>query len=69
MKHDAKCLPTDAAEVSAMRLPDAAKRIGCSRRFLELQIKAGHLRAIRLSARCVRIRPQDLADYLEGRVI
>lgn len=48
-------------------VPEAARRIDCTRRFLEKQIKAGHLRVIRLSRRCVRVRPEDLAEYLERR--
>ena len=51
--------------ISALRLPQAAAQVGCSRRFLEKQINAGRLRVIRLSPRCVRIRASDLADYLE----
>ena len=52
-------------ERTAFRLGEAASRVGCSRRFLEKQIAAGRLKVIRLSPRCVRIRPQDLAAYLE----
>ena len=56
-------------ETTAMRLGEAALQLGCSRRFLEHQIKAGRLAVVRLSSRCVRIRPSDLADYLEKRVV
>jgi excisionase family DNA binding protein len=52
-------------EVSAMNLQEAARRVSCSRRFLEKQIAAGRLRAIRITSRCVRIRPEDLAEFLE----
>jgi excisionase family DNA binding protein len=58
-----------AVERTALRLGEAAHRVGCSRRFLEKQITAGRLKVIRLSARCVRIRPKDLADYLEWNAI
>ncbi len=53
----------------ALRLPEVARSIGTSRRFLEKQIAAGHLRALKLSARCVRIRPADLADWMERRAV
>lgn len=48
-----------------MNLQEAARRVSCSRRFLEKQIAAGQLRAIRITKRCVRIRPEDLAEFLE----
>ena len=58
-----------ANDTTALRLGEAAMRVGCSRRFLEHQIKAGRLSVIRLSSRCVRIRPADLADYLERNAV
>jgi excisionase family DNA binding protein len=58
-----------ANETTAMRLGEAAMRVDCSRRFLEHQIKAGRLSVIRLSPRCVRIRPSDLAEYLERNAV
>jgi excisionase family DNA binding protein len=58
-----------ANETTAMRLGEAAMQIGCSRRFIEHQIKAGRLAVVRLSPRCVRIRPSDLADYLERNAV
>ena len=53
----------------AYRLPEVARMVGCSKRFLEKQIAAGYLRCLRLSTRCVRIRPQDLENYLESRAV
>jgi excisionase family DNA binding protein len=53
----------------ALRLSEVARRIDCSRRFLEKQIAAGRLRCIRLSPRCVRIRPEDLVSYLDKNAI
>jgi excisionase family DNA binding protein len=50
---------------TAFKLSEAAKQTATSRRFLEKQIAAGRLKVIRLSARCVRVRPEDLAAYLE----
>jgi len=54
---------------AAFTLNEAAKQIAASRRFLEKQIALGRLRCIRLSPRCVRIRPEDLADYLERNAV
>jgi excisionase family DNA binding protein len=58
-----------ANERVAIRLGEAARRVGCSRRFLEKQIAAGRLKIICLSPRCVRIRPEDLAKYLERNAV
>lgn len=62
-------LASAATNELALRLPEVAHRIGTSRRFLEKQIRDGHLRATRLSTRCVRVRLSDLADYLERRSV
>jgi len=59
----------NAKETTAMRLGEVAARLGVSRRFIERQIKAGRISVIRLSPRCIRIRPADLADYLERNAI
>jgi excisionase family DNA binding protein len=58
-----------AEGIEALQLGEAAKRLSCSRRFLEKQITAGRLRVVRLSPRCVRVRPTDLADYLERNAV
>ena len=52
-------------ERAALQLGEAANKISCSRRFLEKQIAAGRLKVVRLSPRCVRVRPEDLAAYLD----
>ena len=57
------------ANTHALRLPEAAASVCCSRRFLENQIKAGYLRVVRLSKRCVRVRPADLISYLDRRSV
>ena len=44
----------------ALRLGEVARRLDCSRRFLEKQIKRGRLHCVRLSARCVRVRKKTL---------
>jgi excisionase family DNA binding protein len=56
-------------EVSAMNLHEAARRVSCSRRFLEKQIAIGRLKSIRITNRCVRIRPEDLAEFLERNAV
>ena len=56
-------------EVSAMNLHEAARRVSCSRRFLEKQIAIGRLKAIRITSRCVRVRPKDLAEFLEKNAV
>jgi excisionase family DNA binding protein len=60
---------TLADDLQGMCLPEVAERLRCSRRFLENQIKAGWLRVMRLSERCVRVRPTDLSDYLDRRTV
>jgi len=56
-------------EVSAMNLHEAARRVSCLRRFLEKQIAIGRLKFIRITNRCVRIRPEDLAEFLERNAV
>lgn len=56
-------------KVSAMNLNEAAQRVSCSRRLLEKQIAIGRLKTIRISSRCVRIRPEDLAEFLERNAV
>jgi excisionase family DNA binding protein len=56
-------------ERNALRLGEVARRLSCSRRFLEKQVAAGRLRVVRLSSRCVRVRPADLSDYLDRNAI
>lgn len=69
MKTNKRQLTKPDATASGFTLPQVAASLNCCRRFLELQIKAGHLKVVRLSSRCVRIRPADLADYLERRAV
>jgi excisionase family DNA binding protein len=58
-----------ASEVLAINLNEAAQRVSCSRRFLEKQIAIGRLKSIRITNRCVRIRPEDLAEFLERNAV
>ena len=48
-----------------LRVKEAVKQINVSKRFLELAIEQGLLPVIRLGPRCVRVRPQDLSEYLQ----
>jgi excisionase family DNA binding protein len=52
----------------ALRIEEVAEKLNCSRRFLGQQIALGRLPVIRLSRRCVRVRPADLDDYLARHV-
>ncbi len=52
-----------------MNLNEAAQLVSCSRRLLEKQIAIGRLKTIRISSRCVRIRPEDLAEFLEKNAV
>ena len=47
------------------RVAQAAARINVSRRFLERQIALHRLPVVRLGPRCVRVRAEDLAAYLQ----
>ena len=53
----------------AINLQDAARRVSCSRRFLEKQIAIRHLKSTRITNCCVRIRPEDLAEFLEKNAV
>jgi Helix-turn-helix domain len=48
-----------------MKVAELATWLGVSRRFIECQIAHRKLRVRRLSARCVRILPKDLRDWLD----
>ena len=47
-----------------MSLEELATWLDVSRRFLEFQIAKGHLRVRRISPRCIRVLPGDVADWL-----
>ena len=52
-----------------MNLNEAAQRVGYLRRLLEKQIAIGRLKTLRISSRCVRIRPEDLAEFLKKNAV
>ena len=47
-------------------IDEVAEFLGCTRRFLASEIAAGRLRARRLSARLIRIMPEDLRHWLDA---
>ena len=49
-----------------MTVAEAAGRLGCTRRFLELRIADGELKIVRLSRRLVRIRVSDFDAWIES---
>jgi hypothetical protein len=51
---------------SLMTLPQCAYEAGVSRRFLELEIQRGRLRAIKMSNRICRVRLSDWERYLDS---
>lgn len=50
-------------ELRLLTLPEVAERLGCSRRAVELLIRAGELPAVRHLSRW-RVRTDQLRDYL-----
>lgn len=52
-----------------MTLKQAAQRLACSRRFLEMRVNEGRLRVVRFSPRCIRVRPSDLRDFIENHAV
>jgi excisionase family DNA binding protein len=63
-------IPSNGIEshAHALQLGEAAKWLNCSKRFLENQVAEGKLPVVRLSPRCIRVRPSDLAEYLESHL-
>lgn len=49
---------------SILTKAEAAKLLGCSRRYLEQQIKAGRIRACKPSPKFLRIYRKDLDAFL-----
>jgi excisionase family DNA binding protein len=58
--HDDKILLTVA---------EVAKLTGFSPGTLRHWISARRIPVVRISARCVRLRPQDVADWIESKVV
>jgi len=53
--------------VSLLTLEDVAKRCGLSRRTIEREIDRGHLHALRVGERGVRVREVEYDRWLEIR--
>jgi excisionase family DNA binding protein len=51
------------------RIPEVAKTIQGTQRFVEREIAAGRLPVVRLSRKFVRVRPEDLEAYLAKYVV
>ena len=51
------------------RIPEVAKTIQGTTRFVEREIAAGRLPVVRLSRKFVRVRPEDLETYLAKYVV
>ena len=49
-----------------LTMRQAADYVSCTRRYLENQIRAGRLRALKPTGKLVRIRAKDLEAFLES---
>lgn len=50
-----------------LRVCDVAETLGVTQRTLRAWIAGGKLPVVRLSARCIRIRAEDLQEFIERR--
>jgi len=48
-----------------MSIAELADWLGVSRRFLETQVEKGSLRVRKISPRCIRVLPGDVAKWLD----
>jgi excisionase family DNA binding protein len=55
-------------ESSWVSIAQAAEQLGIHPRTLRRYIRDGRLSVLRLSAQVVRIRPEDIADFLESNI-
>lgn len=46
----------------------AAAQLGISERTFWSLVSGGRLRVVRISARCVRVRPEDIAEFIRQRL-
>jgi excisionase family DNA binding protein len=53
-------------DAAILTKPEAANYVRCSPRYLERQIRAGRLRALKPTGKLVRIRRADLDAFLES---
>jgi excisionase family DNA binding protein len=57
----------DGASGRLLRIEQIAERLSVSRSMAWKLIALGHLRSVRIG-RAVRVRPQDLEDYVTGAI-
>ncbi|MBL4849114.1 MAG: helix-turn-helix domain-containing protein [Planctomycetes bacterium] len=57
---------SDLATRGLLKVPEVSDHLGVSQRTVRGWIASGKLPVVRLSARCVRIRPEDLEALIEG---
>jgi excisionase family DNA binding protein len=58
--------PAEAVNSAILTKQEAANYIRCTTRYLERQIRAGRLRALKPTGKLVRIRRSDLEAFLES---
>jgi excisionase family DNA binding protein len=56
----------EAANSAILTKREAAALLRCTTRYLERQIRAGRLRALKPTGKLVRIRRSDLETFLES---
>jgi excisionase family DNA binding protein len=56
----------EAANSAILTKKEAAEFVRCTVRYLERQIRAGRLRALKPTGKLVRIRLKDLEAFLES---
>jgi excisionase family DNA binding protein len=58
--------PAEASNSAILTKKEAAELVRCTVRYLERQIRAGRLRALKPTGKLVRIRLKDLEAFLES---
>ena len=53
----------------AFTLGEVSQAVKVSRRFLEGEINAGRLRAMKFGTRCTRVRSEDLEQWMQAGAI
>ena len=61
-----KTAAPDAANSTILTKQEAAEFLRCTVRYIERQIRAGRLRAMKPTGKFVRIRRSDLEAFLES---
>jgi excisionase family DNA binding protein len=58
--------PAEAVNSAILTKPEAAAFVRCTTRYLERQVKAGRLRALKPTGKLWRVRRSDLEAFLES---